>query len=66
MTNQTKQPRPWCVDRGHAPNPAHAADGFCALAWEAGITEEDNPEECSELRRAIIADRRWAEAKVDA
>lgn len=42
--------RPWCVARGHAPNDKHTATGFCAMAWELGITKEDNPEDWAELK----------------
>jgi len=48
---RTAASRPWCVERGHAPNDNHTAGGFCAMAWELGITREDNPEEYWELKR---------------
>jgi hypothetical protein len=43
--------RPWCEESGHKPNPKHGPDSFCALAWELGITKEDNPDEWRELKR---------------
>lgn len=45
--------RPWCTDRGHSPKQAHGPDSICAVAWELGITKEDNPDEWRELKRVI-------------
>ena len=56
-TGDTRR-NPWCEDSGHAPNPKHDPNSFCALAWEAGITQDDNPDEWAELKRLVAADKR--------
>jgi hypothetical protein len=58
MTTGTTTNRPWCVETGHAPNPKHDTQSVCALAWEMGITPEDNEDEYRELKRLVAADRR--------
>lgn len=48
----------WCIDQGHVPNPKHGATSFCAVAWELGITREDNPDEWAELKALMKAEAR--------
>jgi hypothetical protein len=59
-TGDFQPPRPlselqaeWCEWNGHSANKTHGPSSVCALAWEMGITREDNPDEFRELKRLV-------------
>jgi hypothetical protein len=63
-TDVHELPRPWCTESGHDPNSDHDVTSLCAVAWELGISEENDLAQYAELRKRLDAARRRALKRV--